>query len=144
MSEHRRPLASVAFKHDGVTSRKVEIFDAAQFGGEGYRLRVDGRWLSQEPTHCADYQALLARIGDGLAEALGQEVSALSEDAPELPRGTLVRVPNGNHCPIRGELHDITRTRTEPIRGYDGRWYVSVYFYGRGAMFVPVAAIKRA
>ena len=60
--------------------------------------------------------------------------------APDLPKGTYVRVPNK----VRGEFptHDRTRTLTEPFKGADGRWYVAVILYGQGTIMFPVDKLE--
>lgn len=141
MGEQRKPVAVVLLKKPGKTTQKIEVFDAALWGEAGWRLRRNGRWLGPERAHCQDLAVIGQRVTDALAELLEQAVPE-PEEAPQLPKGSRVAVRNGTVCPLRGELKDCTWTRTEPIRGYDGRWYVSVTLWGQGAVWVPVDAVE--
>lgn len=135
MTDNRKFTASVCVK-SGTTRARIELADAARHGGPAgrYRVRVDRRWHCQGDGAAAWLSA--ADVGALVASLL--ESGETPEDAPPvLPRGSCVSVPNGRD--IAGQpLRDITRTATEPVRGYDGRWLVGVVLMGRGTVMVPV------
>lgn len=142
MSEKRRPVVSVLLKNQGKTSRKIEVFDASEWGKSGYRLRLDGCWQDDRKVHCADAGVLTQALSTELARLLGQDVPEPTPK-PKIPQGTVVSVPCGHRCPVLGELRDVTRTATDPIRGDDGVWYVAVTIAGQGRKFVPVGELER-
>ncbi|WP_319543177.1 hypothetical protein [uncultured Pseudodesulfovibrio sp.] len=64
-----------------------------------------------------------------------------SGPVPDIPVGTVVRVPNGRE--LAGETqYDLSRTATRPVRLQDGRDHVVVSLLGRGMIHVPVDDIE--
>lgn len=156
MPDIRKFMATVCVK-SGTTRARLELADAARHGGPAgrYRVRIDRRWHDQPDG--ADASLLspsvgLARgarptaaawldptdVGTLVAALLaGSSVPDAVPPRPDLPRGTRVSAPNGRESgglPMR----DSTRTATEPVLGYDGRWLVGVILCGRGVVMVPV------
>lgn len=122
---------------------RIELAQASDWGGpEGlYRMRVSRRWLD-DPSGGPRFLGLYAVAHEVAKLALGQE--DILPARPDLPRGSVVSAPNGRH--LAGETQrDVTRTTTEPFRGFDGRWWVGVAIYGQGQIMLAVddLVIKR-
>ncbi|MBU1002773.1 MAG: hypothetical protein KKE73_09645 [Proteobacteria bacterium] len=132
-------MQTIMLKNDGRTAIKIELFCASSWPGSSgarrglVRLRVDRRWF-QAGTKYTFFNA------DGVALLMGAILAGKGLElaqAPDLPRGSRVRVPNGNA--VAGQpLYDKTRTVADPIMGIDGRWYVPVTLFGQGTFHVPV------
>lgn len=134
MAEQRKKTGSVCVKNaqTGV-SAAIELFLASEWGGAAglYRLRVDRAWLNgtRGAMRFYDLPGVWAVAG---AYLTGQEPPAEAPEAPDMPKGAPVSVPNGR-CG-----RDATRIGSErPFRGYDGRWYVACYIIGRGDVMIP-------
>lgn len=148
MAEKRIFTRTLCAKTGAKTVAKIEMFPAEQWAESAqeaaalagrFRLRVNRRWLDLPEGGMAFLDA--RQIGmQAAALALG-EIPAL-EAAPDLPRGSAVSAPTGRM--IYGECEtNGTRTVTEPIRGYDGRWYVAVLLWGKGTVFARVDELRR-
>jgi hypothetical protein len=146
MAEQREKSIAVLLHSGRKTRAKVELFPAEQWKAEGgrpglYRLRVNGKWLSNG--HKYVFHSL-----EGVQEAVGQVLGPLlgaeAEEAPrpDLPQGTAVKVPNGKRIGDQ-PLYEITHTSTPPIQARDGRWYVAVTRWGEGRVFVAVDDLVR-
>jgi hypothetical protein len=145
MSERRNKALSILLNKRGKTAVKIELYPAEQWpeqgGTEGhYRLRVGGRWHGGKKFTFYSLAGLLARLDKDLRQALG--LGRKRQPCPDLPRGTAVRVPNGNQVGDQ-PLYDVTRTATLPFQGVDGQWYVVVALWGKGHIHVPVAQVLR-
>jgi hypothetical protein len=140
-------MTSVLLRNEGKTDVKIELFFAEswpQAAGAGpglYRLRIDGQWFIQG----GEKYTFLAQ--DGVARLLASELFAgadpqcLVEGVADLPAGTPVRVPTGEH--LQGSpLYNLSRTATPTIQGIDGRWYVGVILVGKGTVMVAVDALR--
>ncbi|WP_034609312.1 hypothetical protein [Desulfovibrio aminophilus] len=142
MAERRKVWKSVCVWYGAKLTLKFEMFPSEQWpdGARGrYRVRLDRRWLD-----AADGGRLYldaAGIGALLAERLGGPKLA-EEAAPDLRPGQPVRVLNGRTAEGVGPLFDLTRVAGEPIRGFDGRWYVAVVLMGRGLVHVPASDVQ--
>lgn len=143
--EKRKKTMSILLKNESKTATKIELFPAEQWAGEPnaaprdlFRLRIDGCWYNQGD---AKYTFLsLIGVAKALERLLGDNLGVKTYSVPprvEIPYGTPVRVPNGNT--LGGKpMYDLTRTATEPILGFDGRWHVGVILIGQGAVMMPV------
>lgn len=146
MAEKRTFSSSVCVKSGAKTMFKIEFFPAEQWqestqaGGElagRYRLRINRRWhdLPEGGPAFLDVvqiAVLMASLATGTDPALPA--------APDLPRTSVVSVPNGRI--LAGQTQrEVTRTITDPFRAYDGRWHVAVTLYGKGGVIMPVADV---
>lgn len=144
MAEKRKAESTLCVKIDAKTVAKIELFPASQwqestqagaaFAGR-YRLRINRRW-HDTPEGGPLYLDMHQIMALAATCAAGGALPDL-EPAPDLPRHTRVSVPNGRYLAGKAQ-YDGTRTGTEPLRGHDGRWYVSVLLYGKGNVMVPV------
>ena len=133
MAEQRTFTHSVCVKTNAKTDVKFELFPAEQWGGRPgtFRVRRNRCWLEG-----AGGQHLFLepdRIGVLVADAVaGQEADTRE---PALPKGSLVRVRRDadDAC-----SYQRVYTKTDPWRGWDGRWYVLVHLCMRGDAMVPV------
>lgn len=135
--DNRKFCATICVK-SGTTRARLELADAARHGGPAgrYRVRIDRRWHDQPEG--ADAWLDPTGVGTLVAELLsGAGLPDAVPPRPDLPRGTRVSAPNGRE--VGGlPMRDGTRTATEPVLGYDGRWLVGVILCGRGVVMVPV------
>lgn len=143
--EKRKKNMSILLKNESKTAMKIELFPAEQWAGESsgasrglFRLRIDGCWYNQGDSK---YTFLsLIGVAKTLERLLGDNLGIKTNLIPprvEITYGTPVRIPNGNT--LGGKpMYDLTRTATEPILGFDGRWHVGVILIGKGAVMMPV------
>jgi hypothetical protein len=144
MAEKRQKSASILLEIQGKAKAKIEFFPAEQWpdkvadSGGLYRVRIDGRWIMPHTERFGFFTP--AGLGHLLAEFLDPDPGQSSP--PELPRGTSVSVPSG--AVLGGQpLLNKTRTTTEPIRAFNGRWYVGVLKMNTtGPVMVPVDIVK--
>ena len=135
--EKRKFTKSVCVKNNAKTSYKIEFFPAEQWedGLAGcFRLRVNGKWILNDGRVYSDYRSCCEIVAD---YALGEEPEL--EPTPLLPRGTRVSIPIGKN----GDgsfIYSCGFTSTEPIRGYDGTFYVACCSY-HGTCFHPVSSL---
>jgi hypothetical protein len=140
-------MISLLLKNGSKTDVKIELFDSREWSearGSGpglYRARVNGKW------YCLQDNQYTFLTLEGVSKLFGHEISnaigpnSCSGEIPVVPVGTSVRVPNGRLCGSK-PLFDVTRTKTDPLQGIDGRWYVGVFMIGRGTVLVPVDTIE--
>lgn len=125
MAEHRKFTHAICVKIGAKTDAKFECFPAEQWedGPDGhFRVRLNRRWLnSPEGTGLYYSPESVARLVAGEAFGTVEEYPV-----PDLPRGSWVRLDGTQ-----------TRTRTAPLRAWDGRWYVAVTLHGKGTVWVP-------
>lgn len=143
MAEKRKHTQSICVKIDAKTLFKIELFPAGQWAESAqqsadlagrFRLRINRRWHNM-PDGGPAYLDLM-QVGVIVA-ALAAGMDVAPEPAPNVPKGTRVSVPNGRM--LAGEpLYDSAKTHTDPIRGYDGRWYVNVVLFDKGSIMAPV------
>ena len=141
MSEKRKAVAVVLLRIPGRPAGKIELFDSAEWEGLApghYRLRVDGRWLKVDGEDCLmDLKEVGGALAAGLWRLLG---GALPPVRPDLPRGSLVRVPVRV---IAGQTYyEKVRTASPVLRGVDGHDYVQVTLYARGTRLVRVSELE--
>ena len=138
MAEKRKFETVICVKNGAKTLFKLELFPAEQWekSAQGrYRCRINRRWhdLVEGGAAYLDMQ----QVGGLVATLAGSGAMPLPAPAPDLPRSSRVSVPNGNV--IGGQImYDRAQTVSDPILGYDGRWFVQVYTWDQGHMFVPV------
>lgn len=140
---------SIIFRCREKGSLKVTFYSAKQWPEHGgrdgaWRLKV-GRPKKDKPgefSECwwprpREYKFLTSSRAWELVAELTLQDKPVPAPITEIPRDTLVRVPNGNI--LAGEVqYDLTRTATEPVRLDDGRDYVVVLMVGQGLIHVPV------
>lgn len=126
MGDPRKPFRVLLLRIPGKKNVKIELYDASLFeqsrAGQ-VRIRIDGRWA--DPSYLTR-EELTKWLECTLLEDTTQLEPA---PRPDLPKGSRVRVRNGNQGPD-GPMYDVCFTRTPPFRGPDNRWYV---FVGRFA-----------
>jgi hypothetical protein len=138
--EKRKFAASISVRI-GTQRIKIELCPADIHGGpQGfYRARAARRWIDGKDGEMLFFDrerlaVLLAQMAfDGLAAAAGPW-SPLGA-APDIPRNSRVSVKFSHKGTSTVEG---MRTSTPPIRAYDGHYYVGVYTYMAGFLFVPV------
>jgi hypothetical protein len=144
MADPRKPDFVICVKNSAKTAYKIECFSAALWPKSAqekpgtFRVRLNRRWLDDNGDMAFVSYAQLA-----MTVAVLVHGGPLPQDAPapELPRGTRVSVPNGRV--IDGKvMYDGSRTYTDPLRGYDGRWYVNVVTPTLGNAMVAVDTLK--
>ena len=148
MAEKRKSIQTICVKINAKKLFKIEMFPAEQWQESAqagaacagrYRLRINRRWHDLPeggPAYLDITQAY------ALAATLAVGESPVMDPAPDLPRGTPVSAPNGRT--LAGVvMRDVTRTITEPIRAYDGRWYAGVTIIGKGCVMMPVNELIR-
>ncbi|MGE4297546.1 MAG: hypothetical protein AB7E47_05900 [Desulfovibrionaceae bacterium] len=118
----------------GKKSVRIEVFDAGLWPDKGgkaglCRLRRDGRWVAAPDG--GDLHLDAASVGARLLALLGlapDRVVTAPPPLPEIPDGTLVRVPTGEV--LAGQpLYEQCRISGAPILAADGRWQVMVCSY---------------
>ena len=136
--EKRKFTKSVCVKNNAKTSCKIEFFPAEQWedGSAGcFRLRVNRKWLTASNGKMYhDYEACCRIITQ---YTLGQVPSF--EPTPHLPRGTRVSLPVGKNSD-GSTIYSGAFTATEPIRGYDGSFYVACHSF-HGTCFYSVSSL---
>jgi len=142
MAEKRIFSSSICVKTSATTLSKLELFPAEQWddGPAGcYRVRENRRWIDlPEGGRCFLTPKQLSEL---VVERLTGARPAFVSEKPDLPKGTPVRVPNKKVIDGR-PLYDITKTVSDPIRLFDGRWHVAVLLYGKGIVFVPADGLE--
>jgi|UPI000045C634 hypothetical protein len=133
MAEHRKFTHAICVKTDAKTEAKYELFPAEQWDGPAgcFRIRYNRCWLDKV-MGTARYMPP-KQLGALIASAITGEPFDMPE--PTLPKGTLVRVRRVPADPLTCQR---VFTKTDPWRGWDGRWYVQVRIYGRGDVMMPV------
>lgn len=140
MAEHRKFDSVICVKKGAKTVVKIERFPAEQWekSAQGrFRLRINRRWHDGP-----DGEMVFLDMAQAweLAAKLDAGESVDLVPAPDLPRGTPVRVPTRQ---LDGEqLYEVSRTHTTPMRGHDGRWYVNVTLFDKGSVMVAVDTLK--
>lgn len=136
MAEHRKFTSVICVKTGAKTVVKIELFPAEQWqeSAQGrFRCRVNRRWFDGPDGEMVFLD--MAQVWE-LAAKLDAGESVDLAPAPDLPRGTAVRVPTRQ---LSGEqLYEVSRTHTVPMRGHDGRWYVNVVLFDKGSVMVAV------
>lgn len=149
MSEKRKQCISLCLKADGKTSVKIELFPSDQWPDvEGsapglYRIRTNDAW------YCPDDQKYTFLTLDAVTKIFSEEVSKdlggdCSQNAEEctIKSGAPVRMFTGEMIGDK-KIYTLSRVATDPpIKGYDGRWYVGVILFGKGARLVPVDTLE--
>ncbi|XPV77664.1 MAG: hypothetical protein ACNI27_07035 [Desulfovibrio sp.] len=142
--EKRKRTATALLQIQSKKSCKIEIFDAEQWPAKGgksglFRVRIDGKWYSVKEQYCFFTPDAIGRLLiAGLIPTTNEEDFCL----PDLPNGTAVSYPTGKMFCSK-PVYTKSRTRGEPIRLFDGRWYVFVYDYeSRDRKLVPVDDLK--
>ena len=137
MASERNPDYSVLLKKEGKTKSKIEFFFPPKTG-ERCRARVNGRW--HQPGQGSSISP--REVQDLIIEELREMTEAPApEPKPDIRKHTSVRVANGKVLDGKRQF-DVTRTSTDPIQGYDGRWYVGVILLGEGVVMVPVEDVE--
>ncbi len=148
MAEKRKFSSSICVKVNAKTTAKIELFPAEQwaktaqeitaFAGR-FRLRINRRWhdLPEGAMALLDSQQIGILVASLAAGGHLTEPPA----APDLPRGTSVRIPTRKLAGV--QQYEISRTHTEPMRGHDGRFYVNVVLFKEGSIMVPVDTLRR-
>lgn len=143
MAEQRQKIASILLTTEGKRPVSIELFpaeaweDRPESAAGLLRLRQDGKWLCPEGRKYAFFAP--EAVGAHVARLLAERADA--EACPVLPRGSRVRVHNGNAFGD-ASLYDCTHTHTEPYQAVDGRWYVHVLVFGKGLVPVPCCDVE--
>ncbi|MDL2266789.1 hypothetical protein LJC46_02225 [Desulfovibrio sp. OttesenSCG-928-G15] len=143
MADHRKPEYTICVKNGAKKAVKIEVFSAAEWAKTAqekaalsglYRLRINRRWHNA-PDGGRLYLAL-AHTSDLLLSRLTGVEGPILPQQPDLPRGSRVSAPNGRT--LAGQvMRDVTWTETDPVRGFDARWYVGVRVIGKGIVMMP-------
>ena len=144
MAEKRKSDRTVCVKIGAKMRFKMELFPAVQWPesahlpGERFRVRINRRWHDGPEGEALfldifQISALACVLINGTEPALPHK--------PDVPKGARVSVPTGKT--LAGEaLYDGSRTYTEPMRGFDGRWYVNVITPSLGSVMAAVDTLK--
>ena len=150
--DHRPYEFTVLIRPRGKESIKITFYSANQWpkagGRDGlWRLKI-GHPKKNKPGEFSErwwpgpreYRFLTDSKAWSLVAEMTNKGDIVPGPLPNIPVATPIRVPNGNV--IGGELQtDVTRTATKPVRLDDGRAYVVVHMFGKGAVHVPVDEI---
>lgn len=118
---------------------RLELAAASDWGGPAalYRVRLDRRWLDLPKDEGGGPRFMSLSDAGRLAAAMALGLEEKLPAKPDLPRGSRVSVLNGKSF-AGVQLREPTYTITEPIRAFDGRWYVPVLVVGQGRIMVAV------
>ena len=135
--EKRKFAASISVRID--TQRiKIELCPAEAYGGPSgfFRARAARRWIDGKDGEMLFFDrerlaVLLASVAFEGFDAMPGRLEAV----PDIPRNSRVSVRYSykGMATIEG-----LRTATPPIRAYDGHYYIGVFTYHSGFLFVPV------
>ncbi|OEU69176.1 MAG: hypothetical protein BA863_03560, partial [Desulfovibrio sp. S3730MH75] len=123
MGEQRKKSISILLKKTSKISIQILIYESMQWPNkanakDGYfRVKVDGVWFSPRGLkyEFLSSHEIVQIFQDGLHALTDQPITVLPE-RPNLPKGTLVRVPSGRI--MGGErLMDMARTNSPVFPG---------------------------
>lgn len=134
---------SMSVKNNAKTAVKLRFYPAEQWGKEHeglYRLKLGRAWVDDEDKGKAFFTL------DGAFQFLKAPFPSVVKDAgkPAHRRNMYGYVSNPMKGTVDTATRDKTRILTDPIKGFDGRYYVSVSLFGRGMLQVPCDEIELA
>ena len=132
MRDNRHFIGSICVRI-GTVRTKIELSPASiHGGGDGFRVRVNRRWIDTPDGELVFLQA--DRLGQLVANVALGGVPTL-KPTPDLPAKTRVSLRQEKDGIV---WHDGAWTVSPPIRGYDGRCYVALATAEGTIDFVPV------
>lgn len=128
MSKRPTPDYAILHRVGRKTQVEIKLYAASNwahkcFGNADglYRVQVNGRWYGGEKYSFLSLHGAMALTEQLIAAELGH----VCEQQPNMPRGTLVRVPVGLDACGRTR-YEQARTWSDPEQLLDGRWSVLV------------------